>query len=120
MGKSASLTVEATGTSPVYKWFKSGKPLTDSAVYKGTTKATLQIEEATVDQSGKYWCEVSNDESPKKVPTSSQVNLDVSKSRNDFSAFYRSHTVMSHAVVASSTPSKTFKRSMIICILTIS
>ena len=78
--KSASLAVEATGTSPAYKWFRNGVPLTDSSVYKGTTKATLQIEEATADQSGKYWCEVSNDKSPKKVPTSSQVNLDVSKS----------------------------------------
>ena len=89
-GKSASLTVETTGTSPVYKWFKSGKPLTDGTVYNGATKATLQIEKATVNQSGKYWCEVSNDKSPKKI--SAQVNLDVSKSRNDFSAFYRSHT----------------------------
>ena len=80
VGKSASLTVEATGTSPAYKWFKSGKSLTDSTVYKGTTKATLQIEEATVDQTGRYWCEVSNDKSPKKIPTSSTVNLDVSKS----------------------------------------
>ena len=79
VGKSASLTVEATGTSPVYKWFKSGKPLTDSTVYKGTTKSTLQIEEATVDQSGNYCCEVRNDKSPKKAPVSSEVSLDISK-----------------------------------------
>ena len=79
MGKSASLTVEATGTSPVYKWFKNGKPVTDGTVYNGATKSTLQIENATADQSGRYWCEISNDKSPKKIPTSSQVNLDVSK-----------------------------------------
>ena len=80
MGKSASLTVEVTGTSPTYKWFRndSEEHLTDSAVYKDTTTATLHIEEATTDLSGYYWCEVSNEISPKEK--SSSVHLDVSKS----------------------------------------
>ena len=80
MGKSAGLTVEVTGTSPTYKWFRnaSEEPLTDSAVYKGTTTATLHIEEATTELSGNYWCEVSNEISPKEK--SSSVYLDVSKS----------------------------------------
>ena len=80
MGKSASLTVEVTGTSPTYKWFRndSEEPLTDGAVYKGTTTATLHIEEATTELSGDYWCEVSNEISPKEK--SSSVHLDVSKS----------------------------------------
>ena len=80
MGKFASLTVEVTGTSPTYKWFRndSEEPLTDSAVYKGTTTATLHIEEAATEQSGNYWCEVSNEISPKEK--SSSVYLDVSKS----------------------------------------
>ena len=79
MGKSASLTVEVTGTSPTYKWFRSDSevPLTGSAVYKGTT-ATLHIQEATTDLSGNYWCEVSNEISPKEK--SASVYLDVSKS----------------------------------------
>ena len=80
IGKSASLTVEATGSKPVYKWFKSGKPLVESTFYKGTTKATLHIEEVTADLTGDYWCEVSNVKSHKKVPTSSQVYLVISKS----------------------------------------
>ena len=80
MGKSASLTVEATGTSPTYKWFRndSEEPLTDSAVYKDTTTATLHIKEATTELSGNYWCEVSNKISTKEK--SSPVHLDVSKS----------------------------------------
>ena len=80
MGKSASLTVEATGTSPTYKWFRndSEEPLTDGAVFKDTTTATLHIEEATAELSGNYWCEVSNEMSPKEK--SSSVHLDVSKS----------------------------------------
>ena len=80
MGKSASVTVEVTGTSPTYKWFRndSEEPLTDSAVYKDTTTATLHIEEATSELSGNYWCEVSNKISPKEK--SSSVHLDVSKS----------------------------------------
>ena len=91
IGKSTSLTVEATGTNPVYKWFKSGKPLVESTFYKGTTKATLHIEEVTADLTGDYWCEVSNVKSPKKVPTSSQVFLDVSKSED--CAFLCTHHV---------------------------
>ena len=80
MGNSASLTVEVTGTSPTYKWFRndSEKPLTDSAVYKDTTTATLCIKEATTELSGIYWCEVRNEISPNKK--SSSVHLDVSKS----------------------------------------
>ena len=80
VGKSASLTVEVTGTSPTYKWFRndSEEPLTDSAVYKDTTTATLHIKEATTELSGNYWCEVSNEISPNKK--SSSVHLDVSKS----------------------------------------
>ena len=80
MGKSASLTVEVTGTSPVYKWFRSRVFLTDSAVYKGTTTATLHIEEATTELSGDYWCEVSNETSPDTILRSPTVHLDVSKS----------------------------------------
>ena len=80
MGKSASVNVEVTGTSPTYKWFKndSEEPLTESAVYKDTTTATLHIEEATTELSGNYWCEVSNEISPNEK--SSPVHLDVSKS----------------------------------------
>ena len=80
MGKSARVTVEITGTSPTYKWFRndSEEPLTDSAVYKGTTTATLHIEEATTELSGNYWCEVNNEISPNEK--SSSVYLDVSKS----------------------------------------
>ena len=80
MGKSACLTVEVMGTSPTYKWFRnvSEEPLTDSAVYKDTTTATLHIEEATTELSGNYQCEVSNKISPKEK--SSSVYLDVSKS----------------------------------------
>ena len=80
VGKSASLTVEITGTSPTYKWFRndSEEPLAESAVYKGTTTATLHIEEATTKLSGVYWCEVGNEISPKEK--SSSVHLDVSKS----------------------------------------
>ena len=80
VGKSASLTVEVTGTSPTYKWFRndSEAPLADSAVYKDTSKATLRIEEATTELSGNYWCEVSNEICPKEK--SSSVHLDVSKS----------------------------------------
>ena len=82
MRKSASLTVEVTGTSPTYKWFRndSKEPLTDSAVYKGTTTATLHIEEATTELSGDYWCEVSNETSPDTFLRSPRVHLDVSKS----------------------------------------
>ena len=80
MGKTASLTAEVTGTSPTYKWFRndSEEPLTDSAVFKGTTTATLRIKEATTELSGNYWCEVSNEISPNEK--SSSVHLDVSKS----------------------------------------
>ena len=80
MGKSASLTVEVTGTSPTYKWFRndSEEPLTDSAVYKDTTTATLHIKEATAELCGDYWCEVSNEISPNEK--SSLVHLDISKS----------------------------------------
>ena len=78
MGKSASLTVEATGTSPIYKWFRNGVSLTDSAVYNGTTKVTLHIDKATTELSEKYWCEVSNEMSAKEL--SSHIYLDVSKS----------------------------------------
>ena len=80
VGKSASLTVEVTGTSPVYKWFRGGVSLTDSTVYKDTFKATLRIEEATTELSGDYWCEVSNEISPDKIVRSPSVHLDVSKS----------------------------------------
>ena len=80
MGKSAFITVEATGTSPVYKWFKSGKPLVESTFCKGTTEATLHIEEGTASLSGNYWCEVSNVKSPKKVPKSQSVQLDIGQS----------------------------------------
>ena len=82
MGKSASLTVEVTGTSPTYKWFRndSEEPLTDGAVYKDTTKATLRIEEAITELSGNYWCEVSNETSPDTILKSPSVHLDVSKS----------------------------------------
>ena len=80
MGKSASLTVEVTGTSPVYKWFRGGVSLTDSTVYKGTTTATLHIKEATTELSGNYRCEVSNETSPDKILRSPTVHLDVSKS----------------------------------------
>ena len=80
MGKSASLTVEVMGTSPVYKWFRSRVFLTDRAVYKGTTTATLHIEEATTELSGDYWCEVSNETSPDTILRSPTVHLDVSKS----------------------------------------
>ena len=80
VGKTASLIVEVTGTSPTYKWFRnnSEEPLTDSAVYKGTTTAILHIEEATTELSGEYWCEVSSKISPNEK--SSSVHLDVSKS----------------------------------------
>ena len=80
MGKSARITVEVTGTSPTYKWFRndSEEHLTDSAVYKDTTTATLNIEGATAELSGDYWCEVSNEISPKEK--SSSVHLDFSKS----------------------------------------
>ena len=80
MGKSASLTVKVTGTSPTYKWFRndSEEPLTDSPVYKDPTTATLHIKEATTELSGKYWCEVCNAISPKEK--SSSVHLDVRKS----------------------------------------
>ena len=80
MGESASLTVEVTGTSPVYKWFRGRVSLTDSTVYKDTTKDTLHIEGATTDLSGEYWCEVSNEISPDKILRSPPVHLDVSKS----------------------------------------
>ena len=98
MGKTASLTVEATGTSPIYKWFRNGVSLTDSAVYNGTTKSTLCIEEATVDLTGKYWCEVSNEESPKKIPASSQMYLEVSKSI--FNPWCKVHAVTSMVSMA--------------------
>ena len=80
VGKTASLTVEVTGTNPTYKWFGGGEPLIDSAVYKGTTTATLHIKEATAELSGNYWCEVSNLISPKEKSSSDSVHLDVSKS----------------------------------------
>ena len=80
MGKSATLTVEVTGTSPVYRWFRGGVSLTDSPVYKDTTTATLHIEEATTELSGDYWCEVSNETSPDTILRSPTVHLDVSKS----------------------------------------
>ena len=82
VGKSASLTVQVTGTSPVYKWFRndSEEPLTDSTVYKDTTTATLHIKGATTELSGDYWCEVSNEISPDTILRSPSVHLDVSKS----------------------------------------
>ena len=80
MGKSASLTVKVTGTSPTYKWFRndSEEPLTDSTVYKDTTTATLHIKEAPAELSGNYWCEVSNEISSNEK--SALIHLDVSKS----------------------------------------
>ena len=56
VGKSASLTVNVTGTSPTYKWFRndSEEPLSDSPVYKDTTKATLHNKEATAELSGNH------------------------------------------------------------------
>ena len=82
MGKCARVTVEATGTSPTYKWFRndSEEPLTDSPVYKDTSTATLHIEEATAELTGEYWCEVSNEISPNEKASSVSVHLDVSKS----------------------------------------
>lgn len=78
VGTSASLTVEAQGTSPAYEWFRNEEALTDSTIYKGTTEATLHIEQATADLSGNYWCKVSNVKSPKKkIPRSQAVRLDI-------------------------------------------
>ena len=80
VGKSASLHVNATGLSPVYKWFRNKEPLTDSDVFKDTTTATLLIENATADVvSGEYWCEVSKEISGDEITRSPSVHLDVSK-----------------------------------------
>ena len=83
-GKSASLTVKVEGDNPVYQWFRAShmnnvaEPLTDNAVFKNTTSATLHIVNATADLvSGQYWCEVSNEIGSKEKSPS--VYLDVSK-----------------------------------------
>ena len=64
---SACLTVEAMGTSPVYKWFRNEVPLTDSADFKDASCPTLCINKA--DLSGKYRCEVSNTRSKRARKT---------------------------------------------------
>lgn len=64
-GLSASLTVTATGTNPVYKWFRNGDLLTDSDCFTDTSTATLQIQKR--DRSGKYHCEISNEKSKRKA-----------------------------------------------------
>ena len=81
-GKSASIAVKVEGDNPVYKWFMARnnevQHLTDNTVFQNTTTATLHIVNATADLvSGEFWCEVSNQISPKE--TSPSVKLDVSK-----------------------------------------
>lgn len=75
-GQPVNLFVEVSGTNPTYQWFFNGLILSDGQEYKGTTTASLNIQNVRKENSGYYTCEITG--SCGKI-TTSPIGLLVSR-----------------------------------------
>ncbi|MEO5712844.1 MAG: immunoglobulin domain-containing protein [Luteolibacter sp.] len=79
LGGTASLSVGASGTAPVYQWLFNGKPL------PGQTAATLSFNNVTLGQAGNYSVTVTN---PAGTVTSDPAWLTVQTSYNQWAGIH--------------------------------
>ncbi len=58
--ETVTLNVTDDGSSTIYQWFADNEQLSDGGQYSGTTSATLQIEDITLDNAATYYCVLTN------------------------------------------------------------
>jgi hypothetical protein len=59
-GTTATFTIVATGTSPTYRWYKNGSPLSDTDNVSGSATATLTLANVQDIDAGSYTVVLSN------------------------------------------------------------
>jgi hypothetical protein len=77
-GATVVLNLTGTANATIYRWYKDGGALSDSADFSGTATASLTINDVQLADEGSYYCQVDND-LPNTDPVNSAAGLVMTK-----------------------------------------
>ena len=75
-GTSHTLTVTATGGNLSYVWIRDNDTLTNGPNLNGVNTASLEIIDATINESGRYWCSVTGFCGPTILTNAAEIKVD--------------------------------------------